>query len=449
MTIPRVSRRSFIKASAATSAFTILPSWGQTPPSEKINLAIVGIGAQGGSIGNTFHNTGLVNVVALCDVDMGAGPTKGLMNKFPDAPRFKDFRQMFDKMADKIDAVSIGIPDHAHFPVTMQAMALGKHVFVEKPLAHTFEEVELLIAAQHKYKVATQMGNQGHSGGNHFQFKAWTEAGIIKDVTRIDAFMNSSRRWHGWKIDKMPSGAKMPDTLDWDTWLGTAPYTDYDPKLHPGNWRSFFDYGNGAFGDWGPHILDTAHRFLELGLPTEIEAVKRDGPNPFIFPQASTIRFHFPDRGEHKPACDVFWYDGVHNKPTPPPEFGDRKLRANGKFIYSKELVFEGGTHSDTLRIIPETKMREMAPSLPKVPGKHSDHYRNFLLACKGEEQTRSPFDVSGPLTQVFLLGVIAQRLGGTLKFDPATKQITNNPEANALLVGHKPRPGWESFYKL
>ena len=448
MNLPSISRRHFVKAAAAATAFSVLPSRGQAPAGGKVNLALIGVGGQGGSIGKTFHTTGLANIVALCDVDMGGKGTEELMKKFPDVPRFKDFRQMFDKMADKIDAVTVGVPDHSHFPIAMQAMALGKHVFVEKPLAHTFQEVDLMIAAEKKHKVVAQMGNQGHSGGNYFQFKAWTEAGVIKDVTRIDAFMNSKRRWHGWNIEKMPSGQPMPSTLDWETWLGTAPFTDFDEKLHPGNWRSFFNYGNGAFGDWGPHILDTAHRFLELGLPTEIEAVKRVGPNPFIFPQASTIRFHFPKRGD-KPEIDVFWYDGVDNKPPRPKEYGDREIKANGKFIYSKDLVFAGGTHSDTLRIIPEDKMKEMAPTLPRPAGKNSDHYRNFLLACKGEEEARSPFHISGPLSQVFLLGVIAQRLGGTLKFDPATRQITNNPEANALLAGPPPRKGWESFYKL
>ena len=448
MNLPPISRRHFIKATTAATAFSILPSRGQAPAGGKVNLALIGVGAQGGSIGKTLHDTGLANIVALCDVDMGGKATLDLMKRFPDVPHFKDFRQMFDKMAGQIEAVTVGVPDHSHFPIAMQAMALGKHVYVEKPLAHTFQEVELMIAAEKKYKVAAQMGNQGHSGGNYFQFKAWTEAGVIKDVTRIDAFMNSRRRWHGWNIEKMPSGQPLPATLDWDTWLGTAPFTDYDEKLHPGNWRSFFNYGNGAFGDWGPHILDTAHRFLELGLPTEIEAVKRVGPNPFIFPQASTIRFHFPKRGD-KPEIDVFWYDGVDNPPPRPKEYGDRKINANGKFIYSKDLVFAGGTHGDTLRIIPEDKMKEMGATLPRPAGKNSDHYRNFLLACKGEEQTRSPFHVSGPLSQVFLLGVIAQRLGGTLKFDPVAKRITNNPEADALLAGPPPRKGWETFYKL
>jgi predicted dehydrogenase len=416
---------------------------------EKVNLACIGIGAQGGGIAKWHHNTGLANIVALCDVNMGSKWTSELESKFPDAAKFKDFRKMFDKMSGQIDAVTIGVPDHSHFPIAMLAMSLGKHVYVEKPLAHTFEEVELMMAAEKKYKVAGQMGNQGHSSNNYHQFKAWVEAGVIRNVRHVDAFMNKPRRWHGWDFDTYLTGEKVPDTMDWDTWIGTAPYHEYSSKLAPGNWRSWYDYGNGAFGDWGPHTLDTVHRFLKLGLPEEIEAVKLDGAKKFIFPLATTIRFRFGAR-EDMPAMDINWYDGVENLPPRPKELSEkRNITRCGKIIYSDDLVFMGGTHSSTLRIIPETKMREMTTDLPKITGKHSDHATNFLLACKGQEKTRSSFNVSGPLTQVFLLGVLAQRLGGKLIFDRKTKQITNNKLANQLLVGPPPRKGWEEFYKL
>ena len=293
------------------------------------------------------------------------------------------------------------------------------------------------------------MGNQGHSGANYFQFKAWKEAGVIKEVTKVTAYMNSARRWHGWSVDGYPSGEEMPDGLDWDTWLGTAPEHPYSRRLHPGNWRSWYDYGNGAFGDWGPHILDTVHRFLNLGMPNQITAVKRDGPNDFIFPQASTIRFDFPAR-EGEPPCEITWYDGTANKPGRPKELEEgRKLENNGKVIYGKDLTFKGTSHGSPLRIIPESKMKDLASTLPKITGKHSGHHLNFILGAKGQEQTRSPFSVSGPLSQVFCLGVIAQRLGGELKFDREMKQITNNKWANQLLAGPPPRKGWEEFYRL
>ncbi len=444
-----LSRRQFGKMLAGTGAASLL-SKRVYGANGRVNIAFIGCGAQGESdIINIIKNEDLVNVVALCDVQFGTPHTAKVEKLFPNVPRFSDFRKMFDKMGKEIDACTVAVPDHSHFPIAMLAMSMGKHVYVEKPLAHTFNECKLMMDAAKRHKVVTQMGNQGHSGANYFQFKAWKEAGIIKDVTRVDAYMNSPRRWHGMKVTGYPSGATMPPDLDWDTWLGTAPEHPYDPKLHPGDWRSWFDYGDGAFGDWGPHILDTIHEFLDLGMPEKVTAVKRDGPSEFIFPQASTIRFDFPKRGEMPPVA-ISWYDGVKNLPPHPAELAaDKKLEKNGKIIYSKDLVFKGGTHSDALRIIPEEKMKDLGDKLPRITGKNSDHYANFILSVLGKEKTRSPFDVSAPLTQVFCLGVIAQRLGGELAFNRETQQITNNATANQLLLGPPPRKGWEQFYKL
>ena len=324
-----LSRRQFGRLAAGSAAFSLIPGR-VMGANEKVNVAVIGCGGMGAGDAKSVFNTGLVNIVALCDVALGSKHTAGIEKQFPGIPKFKDFRQMFDKMSDEIDACTIGVPDHAHFPIAMLAMSLGKHVYVEKPLAHTFNEIELMIAAEKKYKVSCQMGNQGHSGGNYFQFKAWKEAGIIKDVTKVTAFMNSPRRWHGWKIDGYPQGEEIPEGLDWDTWLGTAPEHPYSSKLHPGNWRSWFDYGNGAFGDWGPHILDTVHRFLNLGMPEKITAEKRDGPNDYIFPQASTIRFDFPAR-EGEPPCEITWYDGTKNLPPRPDEL-EKRAQAGKKW---------------------------------------------------------------------------------------------------------------------
>jgi predicted dehydrogenase len=241
----------------------------------------------------------------------------------------------------------------------------------------------------------------------------------------------------------------MPPGLDWDLWHGAQPMHPFSTRLHPQTWRGWFDYGNGAFGDWGPHILDTSHRFLELGLPHTIEAVRRDQPTPYIFPQASTVRFDFAARGA-KPPVEVWWYDGVANRPPLPAQLGPGAVLEEqaGKFIYSRTLVFKGGTHGDTLRIIPEARMQELAPTLPKIAGGFSDHAVNFVRACQGKEESRSPFHVSGPLTQVFLLGVIAQRLGGRLEFDAAHRVFTNSPEATARLAGPAPREGWARYYR-
>lgn len=448
---PVVNRRQFlVTAAAAGASLALLPrKLRAQAAAPKLAMAFIGIGHQGRDMAKTFLDTGLVEPIAFCDVDMEGAHTTEIRDLRPDVPRFQDFRVLFEKMGKKFDAVVIAVPDHAHFPIAMHAMMHGKHVYVEKPLAHTFQEVELLMRMAKKSGVATQMGNQGHSGNNFHQFKAWTEAGIIKDVTKIIAHMNSPRRWHGWNITGFEKGAPVPATVDWDLWNMTRPVQPYSEKLHPLTWRGWYHYGNGAFGDWGPHILDTAHRFLELGLPHTIEAVKREGPNEFIFPQATTIRFDFAAR-KAMPACEVFWYDGVANLPPLPTELGpDAQLtKKNGKFIFSKELTFQGGTHSDTLRIIPEAKMRELAPKLPRIGSGFSDHYVNFVRACQGTEEARSAFHISGPLSQVFLLGVIAQRLGGKLEFDLARKRFKGNRRANELLAGPKPRKGWEHYYK-
>ncbi|MCC5930965.1 MAG: Gfo/Idh/MocA family oxidoreductase [Cyclobacteriaceae bacterium] len=471
-----MKRRNFIKtgtsAVAAASVFSIVPatvfgrSLGHIAPSDKVNLACCGIGNRAGSIIKSLHNTGLANIVALCDVDMGAPHTLEILEMFPKVPKFKDFREMLGKMDKDIDAVCVGTPDFSHFPITMLAMSMGKHVYVEKPMARTFQEVELMMNAAKKYKVATQMGNQGHSEGNYFQFKTWTEAGIIKDVTAITAHMNGRRRWHGWDttITRFPAAQPVPETLDWDLWHTTIKHHDYHEDYVNGQWRCWYDFGMGALGDWGAHIIDTAHRFLDLGLPYEVDPVKIEGHNAFFFPQASTLAFKFPKR-KKMPPVTITWYDGVNNIPQVPPGYGGLEIDPNipppsdgalqpaklnpGKIIYSKDLIFKGGSHGSTLSIIPAEKGNDLKSILPEVPPSPSNHFANFLKGCKGEEACRSSFDVAGPLSQVFTLGVMAQRLNTKILFDRKKKQITNNKLANELLAGGPPRKGWEEYYRL
>lgn len=471
-----VTRRNFLKNMALTSAGLaiggneLLNAQSQKQvigANKKVNIAYVGIGNRGEQIIDDFAKTGLVNVVALCDVDMGAKHTQKVMGMYPKAKQFKDFRQMFDKAGKEFDAVAIATPDFSHFPISMMAMAYGKHVFVEKPMARTFYEAELMMQAAKKYpNIVTQVGNQGHSEDNYFQFKAWKDAGIIKDVTAITAHMNNPRRWHKWdpNIYKYPEAQPIPSTLDWDTWLTTAPYHEYNEKYHLGEWRCWYDFGMGALGDWGAHIIDTAHEFLELGLPYEVSLLKGTEHNDYFFPYSSTILFRFPQRRD-MPPVDITWYDGVDNLPPLPAGYGGSTTGADvpttnqgtvptakinpGKIIYSKDLTFKGGSHGSTLTIIPEEKAKEMAGKLPEVPKSTSNHYLNFLLACNGVEKTRSPFEVHGPLNQVFSLGVMAQRLNTQLFFDSRTKEITNNAFANAMLTGIPPRKGWDEFYKI
>ena len=188
---------------------------------------------------------------------MGAKHTEAALKQFPDVPRFQDFRAMFDKMGNQIDAVSVGVPDFSHFPVTMMALGLGKHVYVEKPMARTFLEVELMMEkAANNPKLVTQMGNQGHSEANYFQFKAWKDAGIIKDVHKVVGHMNMPRRWHGWDVNmqRFPLEEQIPSTLDWDLWQMQTMGHDYNKDFVNGQWRCWYEFGMGALGDWGSHI---------------------------------------------------------------------------------------------------------------------------------------------------------------------------------------------------
>jgi predicted dehydrogenase len=449
-------------------------------PARKVNMALIGIANQGGGDARQFINSSLANIVAVCDVDLDSQGAQETIKLVPKAKQFRDFRVMFDKMAGDIDAVQIAIPDFAHFPVCMAAMELGKSVYVEKPMCRTFLEAELMAQmAENNPKLVTQVGNQGHSGENYFQFKAWKEAGIIRDVTAVTAFMNGSRRWHPYdpNITRFPEAESLPKGMtdkDWDTWLTTAAFHDFNGKYHPGNWRGWYDFGLGALGDWGAHILDTIHEFLDLGLPYEIEPVHVKNLNDYFFPLETTLLFRFPSRGD-MPPCDITWYDGVQNLPPVPdgyfsvnaatdntipppggvsqqaaaPKGNQQKIPQAGKIIFSKELMFKGGTHSAPLSIIPEAKAKEMAPKLPVVPKSPSDHYVNFMKACMGEEKTRSPFQTFAPLAQIFSLGIIAMRRNKKLIFNRDTKEITNDKFANSLLTDRPPRRGWESYYNI
>ena len=472
------TRRQFLKQMGLASAGIAMPGIGKVMAhpmtsrewagvkADKVRMAFIGVGNRGEQDFDEFVRTGMVEVVALCDVDLDGKQCQKVLGKYPKAKRFTDFRELFEKYSDNFDAVCAAVPDHIHFPIAMMALNYGKHVYLEKPMVRTFWEAELLMENARRHPdLATQVGNQGHSEGNYFQFKAWKEAGIISDVTAITAHMNDARRWHGFDANmiKMPGGDPLPKNMDWNTWLGACGWRDYSEKYHQGNWRCWYEFGMGALGDWGAHLLDTAHEFLELGLPYEVTLLYSKGHNDFFYPFSSTILFRFPAR-KGMPPCDVTWYDGIDNLPPLPPGYGTSESQADipttnqgerarvklnpGKIIYGRDLTFKGGSHGSTLQIIPKEKAEAMKDKLPVVPESPSNHYVNFLRACKGEEKTRSPFEINGVLSQVFCLGVIAQRLNTQLFFDPRTKQFTNNEFANALLTGLPPRKGWEEFYR-
>lgn len=434
---------------------------------DKVKIAFIGIGNRGEQNVAEFERTGMIEVTALCDVDLKGKQTQKVQSKYPKAKLFTDYREMFEKYSQNFDAVVASTPDHSHFPIAMMALEYGKHIYLEKPMTRTFIEAELLMQkARSCPKVVTQVGNQGHSEANYFQFKAWKDAGIIKDVTAVTAHMNNPRRWHGWdpKMTSYPAAEPVPATLDWETWLCAAHEHSYNHDFHNGQWRCWYEFGMGVLGDWGAHIIDSVHEFLDLGLPYEINPIYLKGHNPFFYPMSSTIQFKFPER-EGMPALDITWYDGLDNIPAVPEGYGVSEIDPNiplvagqkiqpaklnpGKEIYSETLTFKGGSHGSTLSIIPEEKAKEMEGKLPEVPKSPSNHYENFLLSVMGKEKPRSPFSVSGPLSQVFCLGVISQWTGQKILFDRKTKQITNNPLANQLLWGTMPREGWEEFYRI
>ncbi len=481
-----ISRRKFIQVGAVSAAGAIAATSGLSameamdprkkktvnqpaPKPEKVRMAAIGIANRGRQIIQEFDNTGLCEFVALCDVDPKSVESQQTIAEHPGAKVFTDFRKLFDEYGKEFDAVCIAIPDFSHFPVTMLALNQGKHVYVEKPMARTFYECQLMMDSARRHpNLVTQVGNQGHSDANYWQFKTWVEAGIIKDVYRIDAFFNAWRRWYPYdpNIDHYPEAMPVPDGMDWNVWNTTAQFHDYNDRYHPGNWRGWYDFGLGALGDWGAHIIDTCHEFLQLGLPYEIDPLKITDYNDYFFPKETTLRFKFASRGD-MPPVDLTWYDGEKNFPPLPEGYGKRDVNQDdvpasgqnvpgqdsslspGKVIYSKNLTFRGGTHGATLNIIPPEVAKEMEGKLPEVPPAPSNHYANFLNACMGKEKTHSPFEIFGPMCQTFCLGIIAIRTQRKITFDRVTNTILNDPFANSLLTDRPPRKGWEEYYKM
>ena len=465
-----MNRRSFIKGSLAAGVFPFLPgciSFGH----DKVRVAFVGLGCRAWSDIEEMEATGLCQAVALCDTDLEGPQCAAALKRYPNLPRFTDFRKMLDATEGQLDAVVVATPDFSHFPALMAAMKRGLAVYSEKPLAHTFEECELLMAAEKKYGVVTQLGNQGHSGKNYWQFKHYVENGVIdvSKVTRLVANMNSPRRWHKWngKVDGFRAGEPLPKGLDWDTWLGTASYHAYSKDYVQGEWRSWYDFGNGCLGDWGAHTFDTMHRFFRLGLPTEVAIKDVEGWNPFVFPMQDTLVYSFAADG-NRPAVKLEWYEGVKNLPTfckdykylvgggiPPSGAGTsarkgQKLMPGKYFELADGTAWEGASHANPLvrcgnsNEVPDYPFKDLPLEAPEL-----NHFRNFLRSVMGEDKPHSPFSVGAPLSEVFCLGCVAQRLNRSFRFDPVRKQVVGDEVANALLKGAKgtPRKGWEEFY--
>jgi predicted dehydrogenase len=443
----RFSRRQFMGAAATTAAFTIVPSYvlggaNGKPPSEKLNIAGVGIGGMGqNNIAACATND---NIVALCDVDWAyAAP---IFKKYPDAKQWKDFRKMLDEQKD-IDAVVVATPDHLHTPVAMAAMQHGKHVYVQKPLTRLVEEARIMTEAARKYKVATQMGNQGHSGNGVRDICEWIWAGTIGEVREVHAWTNRPVWAQG--IDRPKETPPVPETLDWDLWLGPAPERPYHPRYLPFQWRGWWDFGGGALADMACHVLDPVFSALKLKYASSVEACCTPVNNE-TFPLASIVHFEYPAR-EGMPAVKIHWYDGGLRPPRPEVleagrSMGDPKS-SHVLFIGSKGIL-RCGEYGDSPRLIPEAAMKEFQRQRPPQTLKRikGGHEQNWIAACKGGEPACSNFDYSGPLTEMVVMGNLALRpenVGKKLEWDGEKMVVTNDEKANDYVHMHY-RKGWE-----
>ncbi len=435
MKTPPPTRRDFVKtASLATSAVAfpqVMRSQQGGSPNSKLNVACVGVGGRGAAAVAAMKGE---NLVALCDVDeVRAAKSFAAHAK---AARFSDYRKMFDQLGNSIDAVTVSTPDHMHFPIAMAAMALGKHVFVEKPMAHTIGEAHQMAKMAKSKKLATQMGNQGHAGEGIRLLKEWYQAGVLGEVREI----------HTWTDRPIwPQGVKAPDhsklipvvppTLDWNLWLGVAPERAYDPAYLPFNWRGYWDFGTGALGDMGCHMMD-GFWALDLPAPASIEAVAAK-QTAISGPTGSVVTYHFPARGSH-PALKWVWYDGSL-EPVLPPEFeAGRKFPDNATFILGTKNAVIADPNYFTIRLMPESRMQEMASSLPpkripRIPG--GDHFAEWIRACKGGEPAGANFEYSARLTEMVLLSNVAVRARRRIEWDSAAMKVTNVPAANEFVA--------------
>ncbi|MCK7558760.1 Gfo/Idh/MocA family oxidoreductase [Chitinophaga sedimenti] len=463
-----VSRRSFLRNGAAAAAgFMIVPRHvlggkGYTAPSDRLRVAGIGVGGKGQSDLAEIAK-GPADVVYLCDVDDRRAAAS--VKAFPKAKYYKDFREMLDKEHKNIDAVTVSTPDHNHAIQALAAMQLGKHVYVQKPLTHDIYEARVLTEAAKKYKVVTQMGNQGASGDGVRQLMEWYNAGLIGEVTEVNCWTNRPVWPQGipWSANK----GLIPKELDWDLWLGTAPYKEYVDKLVPFNWRGWWDYGTGALGDMGCHIIEPPFRILDLGYPTEVEcsvgSVYVDEFKRGYFPEScppSSVRLKF--NGKNGKPIFMNWIDGGL-KPARPEELGPNepmgdKDGTSGVIFVGTKGKMMCGTYGMYPTLLPTSRTKEVnvPQTIARVPEGHYVQWVNACIAGYGKKQLSSPFEIAGPLTETVLMGNLAIRSfdykdadgkfpgrGIKLLWDGPNMKITNFEPANQF-VKREYRSGWK-----
>jgi len=443
----KMSRRGFISTSTAAAAgFTIVPSYvvsgtGHTPPSDKLNIAGVGIGGMGRN--NLANVAKTKNIVALCDVDWNEATLK-VFKTYPQAKQYKDYRLMLDSQKD-IDAVIVATSDHTHAVISMEAMRRGKHVFTQKPLTHTVYEARALSKAAKEYKVSTQMGNQGQAEDGPRRLREMIWDGAIGPIHEVHVWTDRPnnglfRTYWPQGVNRPEEKPDIPETLDWELFIGPAPMRPYHPAYHPFKWRGWWDFGTGALGDIGCHSLDPVFRALKLKYPLSVEAVSTI-VNDETYPLASMVRYRFPAR-EGMPPVTIVWYDGGL-RPFNLEELTEGMKMGAGGTLY----IGEKGKILDNT-ILPESLRKSYMPPKPYIPSSPG-HEKEWILACKGGAPAGSDFEWAGPLTETVLLGNIAlrralkEKLSSViLKFDPESFSFPNLPEANQYLHCEY-RAGW------
>jgi predicted dehydrogenase len=450
------TRRGFLQTAAlAASAFTIVPhsllgASGTTRPGEKLNIAAIGVGGMGR---NNLKQCAAENIVALCDVDEPYAAKT--FKDFPQTKVYRDYREMLDRQKD-IEAVIIATPDHTHAVIAQAAMRAGKHIYVQKPLAHSIQEARLLTEAARQHKVVTQMGNQGHSNDDTRLVCEWISSGAIGTVREVDAWTNRPVWPQGVEVGRPKDTPAVPAGLDWDLWLGPAPYRPYHPAYVPGNWRAWWDFGTGSLGDLGCHILDAAFWALKLKYPLSVEGCisaywhdlwKKTEPRHETYPRSTIVRYQFPAR-DNLPALRLTWWDGGMMPPRPEGLEPDEELGdSDGGLVFRGEKgVLICVCFGRRPRIFPEELMKQLpkAPqSIERIPGGLDGHEKDWVRACKGGKPASSNFDYAGPLSEMVLLGNLAVRFPiQQLLWDGQNLQVKNHQPANAY-VHPKYRAGW------
>jgi predicted dehydrogenase len=429
----RISRRRFLQATAAAGAAALAAPrvLSAAGANEKLHIACIGAGGRGGV---HVEAAARERLVALVDVDEKR--LAQAAKRAPKAARFYDYRRMFDKMHKDIDAVVVATPDHSHAPATMLALRHGKHCYTEKPLAHSVHEVRAIVAEAGRRKVATQMGNQGHAREGCRLLCEWVWDGAVGQVGEVHAWTDRPAGSRPQGIGR-PGRADVPRGLHWDLWLGPAPQRPYAPGYHPFHWRGWFDFGTGALGDMGCHVLDGAFWALKLRDPASIE-VNCPGHDGDCYPARSITTYRFPARGQLAP-CRLTWYDA---KQKPPQEWiGKEKYPPSGSLLRGEKgsiLMPHGGEP----KLLPEELEEAYRRPGKTIPRSNGGHWTEFLRACKGGPAPMSSFGYAGALTEMVLLGCLAQRMNRRIEWDGANMKVTNRPEADQYLR-REYRKGW------